>query len=132
MICLDTTFLIDLFGGEQEAAAKLQEVSHDERLVTTIINASELLLGLYGAVKSGSSKLIMAKEFLERMEVMTLDLQSITKAGEIKGALQRIGKPVNENDLLITGIMLHNGCSTILTRDTKDFERISGVRVLTY
>ncbi|MBI2574905.1 type II toxin-antitoxin system VapC family toxin [Candidatus Woesearchaeota archaeon] len=132
MICLDTTFLIDLFGGEQGAAAKLQEVSRDDRLVTTIINASELLLGLYGAAKSGSSKLAMAKEFLERMEIMTLDLQSITKAGEIKGALKRIGKPVNENDLLITGIMLHNGCSTILTRNTKDFERISGVRVLTY
>ncbi len=132
MICLDTTFLIDLFGGEQEAAAKLQEVSRDDRLVTTIINASELLLGLYGAAKSGSSKLVMAKEFLERMEVMTLDLQSITKAGEIKGALLKEGTPVNHNDLLIAGIMRQNGCSTILTRDTKDFERISGVRVLTY
>ena len=131
MICLDSTFLIDVLRDDTKAIEKLREMVADDKVVTTIINASEMLFGFYGA-KIQQKEIEIAKSFLARILVLGLDIPAILKSGEIRRGLMKEGRLIGTNDLLTAGIMLHNGCSTILTRDVKDFERISGISVITY
>ncbi len=48
MVCLDTTFLVDLVRAKPEAEKKLLcYLENDERITTTPVNAAELFEGTY-------------------------------------------------------------------------------------
>lgn len=53
-------------------------------------------------------------------------------AGEIKEGLSSRGDMINQNDLLIAGVLLSNGCGRILTRNRKDFQKVPWLRVVGY
>lgn len=132
MICLDSTFLIDFFRVESDAVAKFKEILLKDKAITTAVNAAELIMGLYDTKGIQEKQLLAARSLLSKITVLKLDLAAVMKAAEIKADLMRKGSMVNDSDVLISAIMLLNGCSTILTRDVKDFERISGIRVINY
>ena len=51
MVCLDTTFLVDLVRARPEAEKKLQYyLDNDERITTSAINAAELYDGADGNI----------------------------------------------------------------------------------
>lgn len=132
MICLDSTFLIDFFRVESDAVAKFKEILLKDKVITTAVNAAELIMGLYDTKGVQEKQVAAARSLLSKITVLKLDLAAVMKASEIKADLMRKGSMVNDSDVLISAIMLLNGCSAILTRDVKDFERISGIRVITY
>ncbi len=132
MICLDSTFLIDFFRTESAAVEKFKKIIPPGQVVTTAVNAAELIMGLYDTKGVQEKQITAAESLLSKITVLQLDLAAVMKAAEIKAGLMSKGSLVNDSDVLISAIMLLSGCSTILTRETKDFERISGIRVLTY
>ncbi|MBI4148398.1 type II toxin-antitoxin system VapC family toxin [Candidatus Woesearchaeota archaeon] len=133
MICLDTSFIIDLLRNNREAVVAAQELEN-EHFITTEINVYELLVGLY---KNENHERVRVErealsELLDRLSVFTLDRRASDQSARISAELSRKGQRVDPPDVLISGIMLANGCSEIITRNTEHFERISSLLVRAY
>ena len=123
MICLDSTFIIDFLRNVPQACEKLREFDREKK-VTTAINVAEILLHV-----SGKSRL-EAQGLFEGIDVLSLDMASIEAAARIKEQLK--GNEINQNDFLIAGTMIANGCTMIVTRNIKDFQKIKGLSVISY
>ena len=66
------------------------------------------------------------------MEVFPLGFKEAERAAEIYDVLESKGLRVDDNDVLIAGIMLTNGIKRIITKNVKHFERIESIEVLEY
>ncbi|MEM4497871.1 MAG: PIN domain-containing protein [Nitrososphaerota archaeon] len=62
--------------------------------------------------------------FFRSFDVLPLDSYSAEKAAMIHEKLEKIGEKINEFDIMILGIMLHNGIDKIITKD-RDFEKVA-------
>jgi tRNA(fMet)-specific endonuclease VapC len=84
----------------------------------------------YGAMRSGNPKRNLARqqEFLNLFVSLPLDDLAATKAGEIRANLAALGTPIGPYDLLIAAIAIVNNL-TLVTHNTREFERVSELRV---
>lgn len=55
-----------------------------------------------------------------------------SQIAKIFNRLEAKSKKIDDNDILIAGIMLSNGVKKIISKNGKYFERIQGIEVLTY
>jgi tRNA(fMet)-specific endonuclease VapC len=128
---LDTTFLIDHLRGLPEAAEKagmLKQAGSD--LCTTSINAFELYIG---AARSRRPRdLAVLEGLLADIRILSLGKGEAEESASIMADLIGKGKMIEMRDALIAGCMLRNGCTSIVTRNTEDFSRISKVEVIQY
>ncbi len=130
MVCLDTSFLVDLLRGNQEAMAYLSQLQQTSEAVTVaaptifeLVEAAELL-------RSPKEKLAI-KQLLSSMTVLPLDNDAAWKAGELSASLVRGGQSIGHIDTLIGAIAsTHN--EMLITRNVKHFSRISGLKVEKY
>ena len=132
MICLDTSFIIDLINAKTKALDILSKWQ-DEVICTTRINIFEVLVGIF--LRKGKLSPAFpekAKNFMENLSILELDEVSAIKAAKIKGDLLSQGREIETTDCLIAGIMLANHCMRIITRNNSHFERIPGLEVLSY
>lgn len=132
MICLDSSFLIDLLRNKKEAIKKL-ETFRSDTVGTTRINLFEVLFGVF--IKKGiTSQQIpkRVKSLIDKIEVMELDEHSCIQAANIKSELILKGKEIESADCLIAGIMLANACNIIATKNKDHFDRIKGLEVEGY
>jgi len=132
MLCLDSTFIIDILRNNSKAKQKYDEIDKNS-IFTTIINLYELVSGVYAARDKNHEKHIsILNELLKNIPVLGLDLVSIEKASQINGELSLKGKEVDDLDILIAGIILSNAYNTILTKNVKHFSRIKELKVESY
>ncbi len=133
MVCLDTTFIVDLIRKDPVAEKRLRTfLKGSEGLPsTTVITLAELF---YGAYKSQNLEEEKAKitQGISGISILEMDQAASEKFGEILSNLERRGQKISERDILIAAIALSKGENTIVTRNKRDFGRISNVRVLTY
>ena len=54
------------------------------------------------------------------------------KAGEIAASLMTEGKKIEETDCMIAAIAIVNGIDKIVTANKAHYERITGIKVITY
>lgn len=66
------------------------------------------------------------------MEIFSLGFKEAEKAAEIYDILESKGNIIDDNDILIAGIMLSNGITKILTRNINHFEKIASINVIKY
>jgi predicted nucleic acid-binding protein len=133
MKAVDTTFLIDLLRGDGSALSCAERLDDEGGAVTTEINAFEVFYGI--TASSGASpkaRLAQAEALLSRLEVFPLDHAGALTAAALLGRLAHQGQSVNVMDGLVAGILLSRQCSTIFTRNVKDFSRIPGIQAATY
>lgn len=123
---LDTNTLIYLFknmGKVRQHMAQYKDT--DLRLCTPVM--WELLTGAFKA-QSPSSQLARLKEMENRFTVLPFDLDSARHAAQTRAHLERLGTPIGNVDTLISGIALAQDL-TLVTRNTREFERVPGLRV---
>lgn len=135
MILLDTTACIDYLNGSEEIKKVLSTI--EELVHITAITAYEINIGLERTKRKVSIKRYnelyrVWKEFISGMEIFSLGFKESEKAGEIYDFLESKGLRIDDNDVLISGIMLSNGIKKILTKNVKHFEKIQGIEILTY
>jgi tRNA(fMet)-specific endonuclease VapC len=93
---------------------------------TSIIVACELR---FGAVKSGSSRLIQQLErIFEVLPVLPLKLPIDEHYASIRTTLEQAGTPIGPNDLLIAAHALALDL-TLITANTREFERVPTLRL---
>lgn len=135
MIILDTTACIDYLNGNE----KLKDtISKQEDLVNiTTISVYEINIGLERTKRKISEERFKMlnkiwMEFISGMEIISLGFKEAVKAAEIYDRLESIGQRIDDNDILIAGIMLANGIKVIVTKNIKHFERIEGIEIVSY
>jgi tRNA(fMet)-specific endonuclease VapC len=121
---LDTNIVSDLVRNPRGPIAKHIRRVGEAHVCTSIIVAAELR---FGAVKRGSVSLIRQLEaILSAMEVIPFEAPADVSCGAIRAQLERKGKPIGGNDLLIAAQALALGY-TVVTDNVKEFRRIDGL-----
>jgi tRNA(fMet)-specific endonuclease VapC len=123
MVCLDTTFLVDLIRRNPSAEKKLQYFRDGgEPLTTTAISAAELFEGAY-STKAKRGDLEQVKSTLEHMELLELSLAVCERYGKLANELGSRGLPIGDLDVIIaSAAIVHR--QILLTKNKKHFDRI--------
>ncbi|MDM7920362.1 MAG: type II toxin-antitoxin system VapC family toxin [Methanosarcina sp.] len=130
MPVLDTSFIVDLLRGREEALQKLAEMEAQEiPLSTTEINVLELYRGAYLSGKTHQN-LEEIKKLLECFQVLKLEESVYEVFASLSARLLSEGKTIGVSDELIAAIILcHDG--KIVTRDNH-FKEVPGLEVVGY
>ena len=135
MVCLDTSFLIDVIRGKKEIVKIEEEIDLKEEIVAiatpTIV---ELIRGLYlkaniKNIKKEEVEVINKK--LSSFTILDLDKDSAVLAGEIEADLINKGEIIDLEDIMIAAIAISND-QNLLTKNKKHFEKIKGLQIETY
>lgn len=122
---LDTNTVSDLVRRPQGVVAeRIKEVGESE-VATSIIVAAELR---FGAAKKGSERLTSQLEAVLRvLEVLPFEAPADRVYGDIRAQLEREGRPLGANDLLIAAQALSGGLT--LVTDDREFDRVAGLKI---
>ena len=133
MLCLDTTFMIDLLKNRLDALSKFQQIK-DQEIYTTLINIYEIKAGIQRKFERHIvlRETAIFNKLLSSIQIFDLDIKSVSKAAEINGELTNEGAIIEDLDILIAAMCLTNDCNTIITKDKRHFSRIKGLKVESY
>jgi tRNA(fMet)-specific endonuclease VapC len=122
---LDTNVVSELVRHPQgRVAAEIRRVGEAE-VGASVIVAAELR---YGAEKKGSARLTAQLEaVLAALTILPFEPPADAAYGLIRARLERSGKPIGGNDLLIAAQAMALGL-TMVTDDEAEFARIEGPR----
>lgn len=123
---LDTNVISDLVRNPQGRVAERIRKVGEAQVCTSIIVAAELR---YGAAKKGSSRLTSQLDaVLAALEVLPFEAPADVHYGSLRFLLERTGKPIGANDLLIAAHALALG-HTIVTDNEREFARVRGLQL---
>jgi tRNA(fMet)-specific endonuclease VapC len=127
MIFLDTNICIHYLKGEFPSIRENLLSTPPNEIKIPVIVHSELLYGVKRSVrkKENTQKLY---EFLMPFEIVPCTERMSETYAEIRAGSEAKGSLVGPNDLLIAAIVLANN-GTLVTRNTKEFSRISGLKL---
>jgi tRNA(fMet)-specific endonuclease VapC len=118
---LDTNIVSHLVRDPQGDVARKVARIGEELVCTSIIVAAELR---YGAAKRASSRLSEQLEaVLGAIDVLALEPPADIVYGELRARLERSGRPIGANDMLIAAQALALG-HTVVTDNEREFSRI--------
>lgn len=125
----DTDFIIDLAHGDSGASAMAEELKKAKiPLAITAVTVFEMWQG--SGMLSESERSILVGLITKSM-VIPLEHENARTAGIVQSGLRRKSSLLSPPDALIAGITL-DGNDTLLTRNKKDFSRVSGLQLKTY
>jgi tRNA(fMet)-specific endonuclease VapC len=123
---LDTNIVSDVIRNPGGRAVQRAALVGEATICTSIVVACELR---YGALKKGSAQLTERVErLLESLEILPLDKESDRRYAEIRHHLDRMGKPIGPNDLLIAAHALALDL-TLVSANVEEFSRVPGLRL---
>ena len=111
---LDTTILIDLFRGRQDAMVFLDKLSHEGSFFICAMVVSEIFSGVR------PEELSQVEEFLEAMCYVQIDYKTAKRAGLYKRDLQRKGINLSISDTLIAAAAVENSL-ILVTKNVRHF-----------
>ena len=123
---LNTNIVSDLVRNPQGKIAKQLLKVGENKVCTSIIVAAELR---YGAEKKQSPRLSSQLDaILSALEILPFENPSDVSYGFIRAQLERAGRPIGGNDLLIAAQALALGY-TVVTDIEKEFSRVKHLHV---
>jgi len=135
MVCLDSSFVIDIIKGLDEAVKREREIDLSNEEITIAAPAiTEVIVGLHlNRTKKYSSQEEKDKvmKLINSLLVLNLDKGSAILAGEIEAELENKGTIIDIEDIMIGAIAKHNN-ETLITRNKKHFEKIPGLKIESY
>jgi len=130
MIFLDSNAIISLLKGEKKIGLILKK--RTDSLAITSLNLFEIKCGLeYYRFKGYTSSEEQLLSKLNLFKQFELTSQASLYSATIWAELKVSGKMIKTIDLLIAGIILSNGYSSILSND-KHFDQITGITRISY
>ena len=126
---LDTNVLSELVRKKpsREVARRLSRV-RNRRITTSSVCVLELR---YGAVRHPRGEELwkrISEEILSRVEILPLGEEEARNAGDVLAALDQQGSRIGLEDVLI-GTTARTHALTVVTRNTRHFDRIEGLTV---
>jgi tRNA(fMet)-specific endonuclease VapC len=123
---LDTNTLSDLIRNPTGALLRRLSSIEPGAVCTSIIVACELR---FGAKRKGSNALSeRVEQLLASLTVLPLDEPADQHYADLRVTLERAGTPIGNNDLFIAA-HARSRDMTLVTHNTREFERVPGLRV---
>lgn len=123
---LDTNTLSNLIRNPRGAIVQRLSSAEPAAVCTSIVVACELRCG---AARKGSDVLTKrVEQLLGSLTVLPLDEPADQHYVDIRASLERAGTPIGNHDLFIAAHARSRGL-TLVTRNTREFERVPGLRV---
>lgn len=130
MIGLDTSAIIDIFKGNKNIKEFLN--SNKEPLAATIMSYLELFFGLNHENPKHVTESSYYREFFKNIYNIDLTKDSCEEASKIFWNLKKEGKEIEQFDCVIAALFVTNGINKILTRNSKHFEKVKQLNVVSY
>ena len=131
MVCLDTSFIIDLMRDNPQAVNTKQRLEKiNESLTIASPTIIELIRGLE-TIRLGKREKENINEFMNSVATLPLDKKSAIKAGNIELELMKKGQKIDIEDLMIGAITIVNK-EKLITRNEDHFNRIKELDYETY
>jgi tRNA(fMet)-specific endonuclease VapC len=126
---LDTNVCIALINGTSEAARQrfAKAVAATEQLWVPAVCLFELWYGVAKSVQTETNTRRLEMFLRGRVRVLEFGEEDARRAGEVRIALERAGKPIGGYDVLIAGQAMSRGL-TLVTANVKEFARVKGLR----
>ena len=122
---LDTNIVSDLVRNPQGRVAQHIRKIGEVQVCTSIIVAAELR---YGAAKKQSPRLTaQLQAVLGALEMLPLQKPADVTYGELRSRLEKAGRPIGGNDMLIAAQALTLGL-TLVTDNEREFARVKDLR----
>ncbi len=128
MRCLDTSFMIDLFQGDEEARSLSAELDSSSEPVSA--PAPALAEFMLGANVAGGKYLASAVEFASTIDIFPIDKETAMLAARIGADLMQKGQRTGIVDAMIAAASIKSD-AILVTRD-KAFSNIVGLAVQYY
>jgi len=128
---LDTSFLIDVIRKHVPAKTLLDNLDKEGPHVTSTIVVHEFLVGAFGATNS-EMELKVRNDLLSRIVILEFDLAAANQSAIIEADLRAKGEMIGGADILIAGTMISRGIYTIVTKNTRHFEKIPQINIQTW
>ena len=123
---LDTNILTDLIKHPDGRVRKRVAEVGEENLCTSIVVACELR---FGARKKNAAALTKRiEQLLQTIEVMPLAEDVDCTYAEVRTALEKKGRSIGANDLLIGAHALNERC-VLVTHNGSEFAHIAGLKI---
>ena len=102
-------------------------IKHYGQMCISSVSYMELV---YGAERSSTPErnLKILEGFVARMDVLDYDALAANHTGQLRAELAKKGTPIGPYDQMIAGHARSMGL-VIVTNNTKEFERVDGLRV---
>lgn len=120
---LDTNAVIALTQKHAPLIKRLREHRPDDFALSAIVYF-ELVYGAYNSMKIEENLHVLAQL---PFEILPFSQEDADQAGQIRAILKRKGTPIGAYDLLIAGQAI-NRALILITHNTQEFERVSGLR----
>lgn len=123
---LDTNILSDLIKNPTGRVRQRIAEAGEENLCTSIIVACELR---FGARKKNATTLTKRiEQLLDTIEVLPLAADADRTYAEVRTALEKKGRSIGANDLLIGAHALHERC-VLVTHNGSEFGNIARLKI---
>lgn len=126
MFLLDTNTLIYFFKQQGQVAVKLQSHPAREVFIPSVV-LFELEYGILRSTRPAQQRAGIDLA-IKAYGILAMDHASAKAAASVKHTLELAGTPIGPCDQLIAGMALANDM-TLITRNTREFERVPGLRV---
>ena len=135
MILLDTSACIDYLNGNKELKKIIED--QEDLIHITSLTIYEMNIGFERTKRKISEQRYKQLykpwlEFISSMEIFPLGYKEAERAAVIYDLLESQGQRIDDNDILIAGIMLTNGINVIITKNIHHFEKIEGIDIIKY
>lgn len=127
MLCLESSFLVDWFQGQEYARTYLQSHDPETRVLVPTVVLHELFVGALDTGRYPTSPGAVYHA-LDATEFVGLSAPAAEKAAEIRIALRDQGEQINPFDTLIAGVAIDAG-ATLVTTDGH-FERVDDLEIV--
>ena len=135
MILLDTTACIDYLRGFTPIKSVIQNLN--DLFAITTISIYEVSIGLERTKRMKSDAIYFQQlqswnKFIALMKIIDFSPRCAEEAARIYNSLSERGQIIDDNDIMIAGIMHSMNIERIITRNQKYFEKIPGIKVISY
>ena len=126
MVCLETSFLIDLLDDEIPEGV-LEKVDESQEVTVSAVAAAEVWVGAH---YEGDTAVETAHELLDSLVWLDVSRTVAYRAGKLQAELKYEGEPVGFIDCIIAATAMESG-ERLVTRDS-DYERFPQLETLIY
>jgi len=127
---LDTNVISHLLRGNHNLQNKVYEKANSiNRVIIPAIAYYEVKRGLIAC--QALAKLVAFERLCRLLGVDVMDSETLDKAANIYATLKKIGRLIEDSDILIAASCLAHG-HTLITDNTRHFERVDGLQLVNW
>ncbi len=131
MVCLDTTFVIDLLRGDSKARLIAQNFDNSsESVFVTSPSIVEIVDGAFLSFDP-NKEVKKIEELLSSIMVLDLNKENAFMAGKTEAQLKESGEVIEIEDIMIAAIAMTNN-ERLITRNVKHFSKIKDLKIESY